>query len=72
MPLETTLKDTALNNCFRDSGKKIVLDLPEGITEVTATHKVNLDTGAVTAHDLTAFDFKPWGRPVDPAAPPKP
>jgi hypothetical protein len=69
-PIDTTIKDVALNNCLRDTGKKIVLDLPEGVTEVTATHQVNLDGGAVTGHDLTAFEFKPWGRPVDPPPPP--
>lgn len=70
-PLETTIKDLALNNCLAATGRKIAIELPDDITEVTATHKVSLETGAVTAHDLTAYDFKPWGRPVDPPAPPK-
>lgn len=70
-PLETTIKEMPLNRCFAATGKKIVLDLPEGITEVTVTHKVTLENGAVTGHDLTAYDFKPWGRPVDPPTPPK-
>ncbi len=65
-PIDTTVKDAALNNCLRDTGRKIALELPEGVTEVTATHQVNLDAGAITGHDLTAFEFKPWGRPVDP------
>lgn len=70
-PIDTTIKDTALNSCLAATSKKIVIDLPEGVTEITATHQVNLDSGAVTGHDLTAFEFKPWGRPVDPPAPPK-
>ncbi len=71
-PIDTTIKDPALNDCLRDTGRKIVLDLPDGITEVTATHQVNLDGGGITGHDLTAYDFKPMGRPVDPPTPPKP
>lgn len=70
-PIDTTIKDTALNNCLAATGKKIAIDLPDGVTEITATHQVNLDGGSVTGHDLTAFEFKPWGRPVDPPAPPK-
>lgn len=68
-PIDTTIKDAALNNCLRDTGRKIALELPEGVTEVTATHQVNLDAGSITGHDLTAFEFKPWGRPVDPPTP---
>jgi hypothetical protein len=71
-PIDTTIKDVALNNCFRDTGKKIQLELPDGVTEVTATHQVNLDAGSITGHDLTAFEFKPWGRPVDPPPAPAP
>jgi hypothetical protein len=69
-PIDTTVKDTALNECLRETGRKIALELPEGVTEVTATHQVNLDKGSITGHDLTAFEFKPWGRPVDPPQPP--
>lgn len=69
-PIDTTIKDPALNECLRETGRKIALELPDGVTEVTATHQVNLDGGAITGHDLTAFEFKPWGRPVDPPPPP--
>ncbi len=69
-PIDTTVKDSALLECLRDTGRKVILDLPEGVTEVTATHQVNLDAGGITGHDLTAYDFKPGGRPVDPPAPP--
>ncbi len=74
-PIDTTVKDPALLECLRDTGRRVVLDLPEGVTEVTATHQVNLDAGGITGHDLTAYDFKPGGRPVDPPTPaptPKP
>jgi hypothetical protein len=69
-PIDTTVKDTVLNECLKETGRKIALELPDGVTEVTATHQVNLDGGAITGHDLTAFEFKPWGRPVDPPPPP--
>lgn len=69
-PIDTTVKDAALNDCLKETGRKIALELPDGVTEVTVTHQVNLDSGAITGHDLTAFEFKPWGRPVDPPPPP--
>jgi hypothetical protein len=65
-PIDTTIKDQGLLDCLAKTGSKIQLDLPDGVDEVTATHQVNLDGGAVTGHDLTAYDFKPGGRPVDP------
>lgn len=71
-PVDTTVKDKPLLDCLAATGKKIVLDLPDGVDEVTATHQVNLDGGAVTGHDLTAYDFKPGGRPVDPPSAPEP
>jgi len=74
-PIDTTVKNNQpLLDCLAATGKKIQIDFPDPVTEMTATHQVNLDAGSVTGHDLTAYDFKPWGRPVDPptpAAPPK-
>lgn len=62
-PIDTTVKNNQpLLDCLATTGKKISLDFPDPVTEVTLTHQVNLDGGAVTGHDLTAYDFKPWGR----------
>ncbi len=62
-PIDTTVKNNQpLLDCLASTGKRISIDLPDPVTEVTLTHQVNLDAGAVTGHDLTAYDFKPWGR----------
>jgi hypothetical protein len=71
-PIDTTVKNQPLLDCLAATGKKISIDLPEPVTEMTATHQVNLDAGSVIGHDLTAYDFKPWGRPVDPPTTPSP
>jgi hypothetical protein len=62
-PIDTTIKDQALLECLRDTGKKMVIDMPEDVNVVTATHQVDLDAGAVTDHKLTALDVKHPGDP---------
>jgi hypothetical protein len=66
-PIDTTIKDQALLECLRDTGKKMVIDMPDDVNIVTATHQVDLDAGAVTDHRLTALEVK---HPNDP--PPAP
>lgn len=62
-PIDTTIKDQALLDCLAATGKKMELDLPEGVVEVTATHQVDLDGGAMTDHKLSAFAVKNPGSP---------
>jgi len=62
-PIDTTIKDQPLLECLRDTGKKIVLDMPDDVNIVTATHQVDLDGGAVTDHRLTALEVKHPGDP---------
>ena len=65
-PIDTTLKDPkdqVLMDCLAATGKKMELDLPDGVTEVTATHEIHLDTGALTDHRLSAFGVKTPGSP---------
>ena len=62
-PIDTTVKDQPLLDCLRDTGKHMVLDLPDDVTAVTATHQVDLDGGAIADHRLTALEVKQLGAP---------
>lgn len=65
-PIDTTLKDQPLLECLRDTGRKFEIEIPEGMSAVTATHLVDLDNGAVNDHRLTTIDLYQGDKMVPP------